>query len=192
MNYRITSRSAVFSECGRYRYSLSRSLEGGNGKRVMFLMLNPSDAGADRDDPTVRRCAGFTRWWGFTHFDVGNLYGLIATDPVDLIVRIHDFDAEGPDNQRHLMAMMGDADLVVPAWGANAAEPRIYRRASAVSASLQMLREGGVPVRDLGLTKGGHPRHPLFVPYNQALEDWPGYPARPGLEGRVHLAGDAR
>ncbi|MCH7984950.1 MAG: DUF1643 domain-containing protein, partial [Chloroflexi bacterium] len=45
---------ARFSGCHRYRYVLTR--EFGGDSTCLFIMLNPSSADADQDDPTIRRC----------------------------------------------------------------------------------------------------------------------------------------
>ena len=58
------SKNAQFSLCKRYRYSLERSWNGGEG-RVLFIGLNPSTADHKKDDPTIRRCVGFAKSWGF-------------------------------------------------------------------------------------------------------------------------------
>ena len=56
--------SADISDDGMYRYWLSRRLSMGE-RTVLFVGLNPSTADATKDDPTIRRCVGFARAWGF-------------------------------------------------------------------------------------------------------------------------------
>ena len=46
--------NAVISDCGLYRYKLSRHWEQGL-QRLVFIGLNPSTADAIEDDPTVRK-----------------------------------------------------------------------------------------------------------------------------------------
>src|SRR5438132_5915755 len=83
--YRGLRRAAEFSACGRYRWCLRRSWRhGGDGRTVCFVMLNPSTADALSDDPTVRRCMGFARSWGFSVLSVRNLFALRTPDPVEL------------------------------------------------------------------------------------------------------------
>lgn len=141
---------ATFDPSGRYRYRLARSWR--RGRRVAFVMLNPNNADATRDDPTIRRCVGYARRWGFAALDVVNLFALRARHPRDLR---RAEDPVGPDNDRHLRAAIRRADLVVCAWGAT---PLARERAASV---LGLLR--GARLRCLGRTKGGAPRHPLYL-----------------------------
>ena len=152
--------STVFSPCGRYRYRLSRAWLLGEGT-VLFVMLNPSTADAEMDDPTIRRCMGFARRWGFQGLVVGNLFAWRATDPRELC-RVA--DPIGPDNDHHLKAMSGNADAVIAAWGEWGA---LRGRNEHVTGLL-----GGV-VEHLGLTKQGHPRHPLYVRADAARREMP-------------------
>ena len=75
---------ALFSEDRRYRYLLTRQVGFGD-KRVTFLMLNPSTADEERNDPTIRRCINFANAWGFGWLDVTNLSSLRATNPKEML-----------------------------------------------------------------------------------------------------------
>ena len=135
---------ALFSRDRRYRYRLWRSWDP-DGARVAFVMLNPSTADDRRDDPTIRRCVGFARSWGFGSLDVVNLFGYRATFPADLVRAP---DPVGQENARHVRAALRGADLVVLAWGRRATD----------SVLLSLPR-----AHCLGLTRTGQPRHPLYV-----------------------------
>lgn len=152
--------SAILSPCGSYRYRLVR--QWGVGALLPFVMLNPSTADATADDPTIRRCIGFARREGADGIMVNNLFALRATDPADLL---HHPDPHGPDNGRHL-ASLAAAPNVVCAWGA---EPMAAQKGLALAA---VLRRSGVRVTCLGITKQGHPRHPLYVRADQPLVEW--------------------
>ena len=121
---------------------------------VCFVMLNPSTADAFRDDPTLRRCIGFARAWGFGGLEVVNLYSYRATAPADLKKALL---PNGPDNDAHLHAAATGAARVVAAWG-NHGDP------SRVAAVLSLLRAAAGQVWCLGQTRTGAPRHPLRLP----------------------------
>src|SRR5688500_11357729 len=103
---------AVFDRSGRYRYRLWRRW--GDGGAVAFVMLNPSTADAERDDPTIRRCGGFARAWGFGSMVVVNLFALRSSDPQRLR---RARDPVGRENDRHIIDVTGTSDAVVLAWG---------------------------------------------------------------------------
>lgn len=147
--------SATLSSCGRYRYLLTRELDTGDGT-VCFVMLNPSTADAAVDDPTIRRCLGFTRRLGYARMVVVNLFAWRATDPADLWSAP---DAVGPRNDQEVLAAALDAELVVAAWGA--LDKAWEQRARDVR--LLLARSGREHLACLGLTKSGHPRHPLYL-----------------------------
>lgn len=144
-------RTAVISPCGTYRYLLTRVWDQ-TLPNVGFIMLNPSTADADTDDPTIRRCVGFAKSWGYGGIAVRNLYALRSTDPRALRTHPH---PHGPDNYRYLEAAIHDA-LTVCAWGANA-DPIDSR--GLIDA---LIGWGGRP-HHLGLTKAGFPKHPLYL-----------------------------
>lgn len=148
---------AVFSPCRRYRYRLVRVWDPSK-PRLGWAMLNSSDANEHRNDPTVRRTIGFAQAWGYGGVDIGNLYGLRSKNPADLWDRA---DPIGPDNDEHLAAVCAENDLTVLAWGANAGPGRAHD----VTLLLWRLSiEHHRSLAVLGWTRGGQPRHPLYVP----------------------------
>ncbi len=155
---------ARLSDCGRYRYWLARTWD-----RTLlacrWVMLNPSTADATTDDPTVRRVMDFARRFGCGGIEVYNLFALRSPKPVALYAP--DVDPVGPDNDTALRAIEAHAGPVVVAWGAHGG----YRGRDA--AVLRLLAEIGVRPLCLGVTKGGHPKHPLFVPAETPLAPFP-------------------
>jgi hypothetical protein len=146
------SRDAAISSDGLYRYRLGRRW--GEGQACNFVMLNPSTADASLDDPTIRRCVGFAKGWGYPALVVTNLFGWRATDPKALLSAP---DPIGPDNDRHLAEVALAAGLVVCAWGSHGT---LKARGITV---LRMLDALGVAPHYLAWTSGGQPRHPLYL-----------------------------
>jgi hypothetical protein len=144
---------------GRFRYLLWRQWE--VGARVLFVMLNPSVADAERDDPTIRRCRGLARAWGFGAVEVANLFALRATDPRDLARARR---RVGPRNDEILLDAVGRADAIIVAWGVHGA---LDGRDRAVARLLD-----GRALRCLGRTRAGQPRHPLYVRRDVVTHPW--------------------
>lgn len=150
----IPTGHAVISPCGTYRYELNRVWDWDSARSVVgWIMLNPSVADAEHDDPTIRRCMGFARRWGHGGIVVRNLFALRATDPRQL--RRHP-DPVGPVNPAHLAQAVHDA-FTVCAWGSHPMAAAPGKRL------VDGLLSAGVDVRCLGTTRNGHPRHPLYV-----------------------------
>lgn len=150
---------ALYSDCGRYRYGLERRW--GAGGVLLYVMLNPSTATEERNDPTIERCQRRAVALGFGGLRIANLFAFRATLPVDLKRAA---DPVGPDNDRLLAEWSEAADMTLAAWGVHGA---FQGRAAAVAPLLRG------DVRHLGLTKDGHPRHPLYVPYARQPMPWP-------------------
>lgn len=153
--------SAVYSPCMRYRYSLTRRWAPGPG--ALFVMLNPSTATEAQNDPTVERCERRARALGFGAFRVCNIFAWRATDP--RVMRAQP-DPVGAGNDAAILQGAGWADRIVCAWGTHGAH---LGRGLATEA---MLRGAGHRLFHLGLTRDGHPRHPLYVPYAQQPDPW--------------------
>jgi len=144
---------AEISDCGLYRYRLWR--EWGPGPSVLWIMLNPSTADAEQDDPTIRRCRAFSKNWGCGRMEIVNLFALRAACPRDLLKSP---DPVGPRNDEVLIraALHDHAErLTVAAWGVFG---NIHDRAQEVLDLLSV-----APMYCLGHTRDGYPKHPLYV-----------------------------
>lgn len=159
-----TWKTATISADGRYRYMLTRRWDV-FGPTVAWVMLNPSTADAEVDDPTIRRCMGFARDWGYGGIRVVNLYAFRATNPADLWKAD---DPVGPDNNINLRRVFREQLLnkapVMAAWGAFAKQDR-------VDEVLKMA--GSERLQCLDVTQSGAPRHPLYLPKNSNRSHWP-------------------
>jgi len=161
-------RSAELSDCGQYRYLLSRNwpmllIQPKKTFALAFIMLNPSTADDKVDDPTIRRCMSFARREGYSGIHVVNLYAFRATDPKN-ITKIKDPERIGPANNFFIKQVVAECPEVVVAWGSHAFA---QRRAKEVVKILS-----GVSIKCLGVNKDGSPKHPLFVPGNTQLIIW--------------------
>lgn len=163
------SGEALFSDCGRYRYRLSRIWDV-TGPRLLFVMLNPSTATETRSDPTLCRCLNQARTLGFGGLTVVNLFALRATDPRAL--KLAD-DAVGAGNDAVILRAACRAGAIVCAWGRHGV---LRRRGAAVAG---MLRDAGLPLFHLGLTRCGQPRHPLYLRRDSSPVPWEGQPTEP-------------
>lgn len=156
--------SAVFSPCGLYRYWLERRLPSGR-LTASVTMLNPSVAGPQNNDPTVRKLLGFGQRMDVGRWIATNFGAFKSTDPQGIKSAA---DPVGPDNDRHILAAVAESDIVIAAWGASVELfPNWETRREVV---LELLASAGKPVMCWGGTRQGHPRHPLMLPYSTQLE----------------------
>jgi hypothetical protein len=132
------------------------------GPRVLWVMLNPSTADEDVLDPTVRRCVGFSRRWGFGGLYVGNLFTRVSSDPRALRTAAGRIGAQQLTDDWELRAMAHASTQVIVAWGQDAAVKSAG--GSLRAREVTSLLADYMPLC-LGITKAGHPRHPLYVPY---------------------------
>jgi len=162
----VLERDADLSPDGRFRYSLYRKLAVEGGETITWVMLNPSTADASEDDPTVRRCMGFSAAWGFTHMYVVNVFAFRATSPDDMRAAI---DPHGPDNGQWIRKRTHPSKVarVVFAWGVNAAHLGMAER---MEKWIKGMRNNEA-CYTLGRTKAGFPKHPLFLAKTTELQD---------------------
>lgn len=156
-------RTAEMSECGLYRYGLTR-VWSYSKPLLPFIMLNPSIADGLIDDPTIRRCMRFSQDFGFGGIAVGNLYAF-RTPYQERLKEVQ--DPYGPNNEAALRAIARKAAAarvnVVCAWG----------KTNVSNSFLHLMAAEGATLKCLGFTQEGYPRHPLYVKATQQLMDYP-------------------
>jgi hypothetical protein len=150
------SKSAFISECGQYRYELRRIWDESKPK-VMFLMLNPSTADANIDDPTIRRCVAFAKSWGYGGILVGNLFAYRATEP-KILLTVN--DPIGQENLTYLKAMYNESKIVICAWGNSKIVEKLGKK---IGNYYKILREIIERIYYLELSNDGTPKHPLYL-----------------------------
>lgn len=164
----LLGRRTIFSACRQYRYTLwrewqtqadmlnpptSRTGRWPDHSYAMFIGLNPSTADETQDDPTIRKCIGFAKRWGFGSLCMTNLFAFRATDPRKMKGCPNPI---GDENDRWLVACARDAGIIVAAWGVNGQHVGRDEEVMNLLDGMQCLRT----------TKDGQPEHPLYVPYD--------------------------
>jgi hypothetical protein len=129
---------------------------------VMFILLNPSTANETLDDPTVKRCIGFAKRWGYGGVFMCNVFTLVSTDPKAL-------------NKEQNIAMGASlamrvirekCDKAIAGWGTYVTQVRQWED------RVERIKRDLSPLYCLGLTQDGHPKHPLYLPYNTPLIEY--------------------
>lgn len=146
---------------GCYRYNLQREWGGADEPLCLWIMLNPSTADADVDDPTIRRCIAFSREFGCSGILVVNLFAFRATDPAEL--KVCD-DPIGPRNDEFITEAVLNprVTMKIAAWGVKGS---MYARDHQIIRSVAGLHH-------LGRTKEGFPKHPLYLKSTTKPERW--------------------
>jgi hypothetical protein len=165
---------AVFSQDRAYRYELTIEIDPGPGlfsmsKDVAFMMLNPSTAGSPHQklageltlDPTVTRCRGFGKVWGFQRVLIYNLFAYVSPYPADLAKQ--GVNSVGSKNDAFLRKLRASGAPIVCGWGAF---PEARTRA------LEVVKMLGGEFFCLGVTAQGFPRHPLYLPADTPMQPW--------------------
>lgn len=154
-------RDAVISDCGAYRYLLRRVWDHAK-PRALIVMLNPSTADAEIDDPTIRSCHRLLRGIGYGSFEVVNLFALRTTDPSGLCKVA---DPVGPRNDAMTEAAVLRCDVAICAWGAHS-----MATGSRQIVVQNILRSRRPALYCFGKAKHGAPKHPLYIKSGTQLE----------------------
>lgn len=169
-------RTTQFSPCRKYRYALWRewAKHVGDLKTIpfdgelkppghsdwspspylMIVGLNPSTADETLDDPTIRRCVGFAKAWGFGALCMANLFAWRDTKPENMKKAA---DAAGPECGKWLCEIAEGAGMILAAWGKHGS---FMGRDRTVLGALTAL---GKPIHCLGTNSDGSPKHPLYI-----------------------------
>lgn len=173
------NRETIFSPCRRYRYTLWREWDVQSefapkipprdairrairepDSYVQFIGLNPSTADETQDDPTVRRCVGFAKRWGYGAMCMTNLFAFRATDPEDMKREARPIDVDC-ENDVALVRVGAAASLVVACWGTHGSWLNRGRHVS-------VLFHGRLQC--FGRNADGSPKHPLYLRDDARLE----------------------
>jgi hypothetical protein len=154
-------RPATFSPCRKYRYTLWREWSDffAGEPYLMVIGLNPSTADETTDDPTIRKCVGFAKRWGFGALCMTNLFAWRDTKPENMLRAEQPI---GPLNDFYLFELAKNAGLILAAWGKHGSH---LGRASYVRS---VFHEAGFQLQALRLNNDGSPMHPLYAPYEQS------------------------
>lgn len=154
---------AVLSSCRQYRYRLWRTW-GDRKKCCVFVGVNPSTADETENDPTIRKCIGFAKRWGFGAIEMVNLFAWRDTDQRGLLTAS---DPIGIENDCRILQAFDGASRIVLAWGSGktaAVRKLITRR---IGSEAAMLYSYGPAERgSFGETDDGFARHPLMLAYS--------------------------
>lgn len=164
-------RSAILSPDRMFRYLLLRKFSEFSReallqpyKPLLAIMLNPSTADEESNDPTINACVSFGIHWVCTELRVVNLFAYRATDPAKLYKAR---DPIGPLNDvyinHQILEVREAGGIVLAAWGT---APIAYSRGAD-------LAERFGPFKCLGRNKNGSPRHPLYIKRGTSLENYP-------------------
>lgn len=159
--------TAQFSPCKLFRYTLEREfLDVEGSRRIAWLMLNPSTATGEKNDPTVNRTCIWSHAWGFRYSTVINMYAFRSPRPADLWKAD---DPIGPLNDETIRWVVSKAELVICAWGVHA------KRGGRAKQVIDDLLDRGTPpskLKALVLTKDGIPGHPLYLEKDPKPFEW--------------------
>jgi len=126
-------------------------------------MLNPSTATEIQNDPTVERCERRAKVLGYGAFKVCNIFAYRSTDPK--IMRLQK-DPIGPENDKIIIKSANWSNNIICAWGTNGSH---LNRGKKIE---ELLRAKNFTLTHLGLSKDGHPKHPLYISYSVSPENW--------------------
>ena len=155
----------------RNRYSLARELAYESGgcqadRPILFCGYNPSTADESVDDHTLRREIAFAKDLGGTYLVKVNLLSQRATKPEDL--NFYEADRSFEENVSLVSELailtLQAGGKIIAAWGAPKGRKNVRALAEKAANMLTGKSEFARCWQTFGLTRNGHPRHPLYLP----------------------------
>ncbi len=155
----ILEMPAVFSDCKKYRYLLTRQIPGsGVNGPICFIGKNPSTADGTDNDPTIARCVKIAKRHNHSHLVVVNLLAWRETYS-EKLANIE--DPVGPDCDHYILKAIEASTRIVLMWGV----PKGLKKHKDREMSRQQHVMSLLKNRDLeciGKTDTGFPHHVLF------------------------------
>ena len=150
--------SAVFSQDHVYRYELRRIWNKDLPVDV-WILCNPSEAGEERNDPTVKRCIGFSKDNGAGGIIVINLFAFIETSHFknqswQREAKCNNLDLIGSENRNYINKYCQSDLRIICGWGNLPSGLKIPEYESLWQNKNK---------RCLFKTDKGHPVHPLYI-----------------------------
>jgi len=162
----LIKRDAVISMDNRHRYMLARDWDD-SLPRCAFIMINPSTADAEQDDPTIRKCIGFAKRLGYGGCDVVNLFSLRTPDVKELKKASANGDPITKQlNDEYIQNVAKAATKTFAAWGSISKIPKEPQHRFRDQEVVRYLGIRGIELWCIGRTKDGDPRHPLMTSYS--------------------------
>lgn len=166
-------RTARISADGLYRYELWRDWSGYNTRAakspLVAILLNPSTADGERDDPTNNKLVKYARREGHDGLWMGNVLAYRATDP-RWLSSVE--DPVGTENYTTLTILICQAHKhVLVGWGT---QPHLREKMKPVIEHIKaMAKFHNKSLVCLGKNNDGSPKHPLYLRDDAPLVAWP-------------------
>lgn len=142
-------KDAILSDCRKYRYALWRIWDC-SLPYLLFIGLNPSTADEKKDDPTIRKCIKYAKYWEYGGFYMANLFAFRATDSSKLYKEKKPI---GQNNDEWIVKLSKKARIVVAAWGNNGNYLDRSKKVVNMIPDLYCLKKNN----------SGEPTHPLYL-----------------------------
>ena len=150
----------IMTEFEIYRGSnTERYVLGTKGNKTLVIIgINPSTADEERTDRTITRVIKHTQQFGYDSFKMINIYPLRATNfnklPKEFNEKLH------KQNIIEIKKTIETASAVLCAWGTHINDRKYFK--ICYSDILKIISGTTLPTYCLGVTKHGHPLHPLL------------------------------